>query len=429
MQNVLCRLRCETSPPNSPGPRVPEQGVEVGAVDVHLAAVVVHDLAELGDGVLVDAVRRRVGHHDRGEPLAVRLALRAQVVEVDRAVRGRLDHDDLHAGHHGGGGVGAVGRRRDQADVAALVAVGQVVAADRQQPGELTLRARVRLDRDSVVAGHLGQPRLQVGDQLLVAQGVLGGRERVQVGEAGQRHRLHLGGRVELHRARAERDHAAVERVVAGAEAAQVAQHLRLAAVRREDLVGEVRRGATQRGGDRVVGVGVEGLDVARDAERLEHAARRGPRGGLRRGEADPVGVDEAQVEAESAGGGDDLLGAARGPERSGCRRSSRARPRAHPLAAPRRARRRSGGCGSRSPAVPRGRGRRRTSRRPPRAAPGRCRCWRSPCRGGCAARGSAARAGSRAGPRRRPRPRPGGRAGGARGRRATAMKPACGPP
>ena len=69
--------------------------------------------------VLVDAVRRRVGDHDRGEVVGVRLALRAQVVEVDRAVVGGLDHDDPHPGHHRGRGVGAVRRRRDQADVAA----------------------------------------------------------------------------------------------------------------------------------------------------------------------------------------------------------------------------------------------------------------------------------------------------------------------
>ena len=65
------------------------------------------------------------------------------------------------------------------------------------------------------------------------------------------------------------------------------------------------------------------------------------------------------------------------------------------------------------------GRGRRRTSRRPRRAAPARCRCWRSPGRDGCAAHGSAARAGTPDGRPRRPRPRPAVRAGAARARRA----------
>ena len=61
----------------------------------------------------------------------------------------------------------------------------------------------------------------------------------------------------------------------------------------------------------------------------------------------------------------------------------------------------------------------RRPSRR---GAPGRCRCWRSPSRGGCAARGSAGRAGMPGRPRRRRRPRRGGRAATARGPARTLM-------
>ena len=67
----------------------PDEGVEVGAVDVDLAAGVVDEGAQLGDGVLEDTVRRRVGHHDRGEVVAVLLDLGAQVVHVDVATRRR----------------------------------------------------------------------------------------------------------------------------------------------------------------------------------------------------------------------------------------------------------------------------------------------------------------------------------------------------
>ncbi len=221
---------------------VPEQRVEVGAVDVDLAAVAVHDLAQLGDAVLVDAVRRRVRHHDRGEVVRMRIALRLQVLEVDLALIGRLHDDDAHAGHDRRSSVGAVRRRRDQAHVAVVVAAAQVVRANRQQPGELALRAGVGLDRHGGIAGDLGEPRLERLDELDHPGGVLGGHERVQVGEPRPADGLHLGGRVELHGARAERDHAAVERVVAVAELAQVAQHLRLAVVLvehrvRQDLV------------------------------------------------------------------------------------------------------------------------------------------------------------------------------------------------
>ena len=40
--------------------------------------------------------------------------------------------------------------------------VGPVVPADREEAGELALRPGVRLDRDPVVARHLGQPSFEV---------------------------------------------------------------------------------------------------------------------------------------------------------------------------------------------------------------------------------------------------------------------------
>ena len=163
------------------------------------------------------------------------------------------------------------------------VAVGVVVGADGQQPGQLALRPGVRLDGDPVVAGHLGQPALELVDQAPVAGGVLGGRERVQVGEAGQAHRLHLGGGVELHRAGAERDHAAVEGVVAGRQPAQVAQHLGLGAVAVEHRVLEERRAPQQLDGQRVGRAGVDVVQLAgRDAEGAQHLLDGGQTGAAR---------------------------------------------------------------------------------------------------------------------------------------------------
>ena len=52
--------------------RVAEQRVEVRAVDVHLAARVVHGLGDLEHVVLVHAVRRRVRDHQRRERIGVR---------------------------------------------------------------------------------------------------------------------------------------------------------------------------------------------------------------------------------------------------------------------------------------------------------------------------------------------------------------------
>ncbi len=123
-----------------------DQGVEVGPVEVHLTAVLVHDLADLGDGLLEDAVGRRVRDHQRAETLRVLLGLGPQIVHVDVAVLVGGHDDDLHPRHHRARRVGAVRRRGDQADVAVRLAAALVVAADRQQPGELSLSAAVRLE-------------------------------------------------------------------------------------------------------------------------------------------------------------------------------------------------------------------------------------------------------------------------------------------
>ena len=66
-----------------------DERVHVRAVDVHLAAGLVHQVADLADGRLVHAVRRGVRDHQRRDALAVLGELRAQVVHVDVAVRRR----------------------------------------------------------------------------------------------------------------------------------------------------------------------------------------------------------------------------------------------------------------------------------------------------------------------------------------------------
>ena len=98
----------------------------------------------------------------------------------------------------------------------------------------------VGLQRDRVVAGDIREPALELADQLEVALHIGGRRERVDVGELRPGDRRHLGGRVELHRARAERDHAAVERVVLVGEVLEVAHHAGLGMMRVEHRMREV---------------------------------------------------------------------------------------------------------------------------------------------------------------------------------------------
>jgi hypothetical protein len=219
--------------------REPELRVHVRAVHVHLSARFVHDLAELADLFLEDAVGRRVGEHQRTERVLVLRRARAQVGDVDVPARVAGDRDDPEARHHRARRVRPVRRDRDQADVAARVAAAPVVRADREQARVLALGARVRLQRHRGEAGDLGEPLLEVREDLGVALGLRLRRERVELRELRPAHRDHLGGPVELHRARAERDHRVREREVAGLQPSEVAEHLVLRVVRVEDRVRE----------------------------------------------------------------------------------------------------------------------------------------------------------------------------------------------
>ena len=183
--------------------------------------------------VLVHAVRRRVGDHQRGEVVAVlgELRLAGRPCRRCRARRVPTTTTRMPA-------ITALAAfvpwadARDQADVALGVAARAVVAADREQPGVLALRARVRLQRDRVVARDRDTASAR-GRRSATGSRRPGraARTGAWLANSGQVIGLHLGRRVQLHRARAERDHRAVERHVAAGEAAQVAQHLGLRAV------------------------------------------------------------------------------------------------------------------------------------------------------------------------------------------------------
>ena len=121
-------------------------GVEVGAVEVHLATGIVHGAADLADRLLEHPVGGGVGDHQGGQVACVFDHLGVEVVEVDVSLVVAADNDHLHARHHRGRGVGAVGRFRDQAHVTRRVPSALVVGADRHQPGQLALAARIGLD-------------------------------------------------------------------------------------------------------------------------------------------------------------------------------------------------------------------------------------------------------------------------------------------
>ena len=104
------------------GPRQPDLRIQVGAVEIDLPAMGVHDVADLADVLLEHAMRGGIGDHQGGEVLRVLFRLGAQIGDVDIAPAVAGDHHDLHAGHLGGGRIGAVRGGGDQADVAVRLA-------------------------------------------------------------------------------------------------------------------------------------------------------------------------------------------------------------------------------------------------------------------------------------------------------------------
>ena len=124
-----------------------------------------------------------------------------------------------------------------------------VIRADHQQPCQLALGARVRLQRHRREARDLTERRFELAEDAGVARRLIEWRKRVHLAELGPRHGQHLGRGVQLHGARPERDHRGLEPDVLRLEAADIPHHLRLGVVLVEHRVCQVGARAAQRRG------------------------------------------------------------------------------------------------------------------------------------------------------------------------------------
>ena len=147
-------------------------------------------------------------------------------------------------GHRRAGRVGAMRRGRDQANIAMRLAARRMPAADRQQAGIFALRSGIRLQRNRRESGQFPQPLGQPLDQHAKPVGLILRRKRVHVGKSRQRNRDHLGGRVQLHRARSQRDHRTIQRDVLVFQPFQIAEHLVLGMIPVEHRLRQQRAGA-----------------------------------------------------------------------------------------------------------------------------------------------------------------------------------------
>mmetsp|Transcript_19985 Transcript_19985/g.64911 ORF Transcript_19985/g.64911 Transcript_19985/m.64911 type:complete len:484 (-) Transcript_19985:1651-3102(-) len=173
-------------------PTKPHLRVHVCAVHVDLPAVLVDGVTDLDDGLLEDAVRRRVGDHEGRQMVLVLDRLGRQVGNVHVSVGVAPHRHDAHAAHGRRGRVGAVRGDRDQADVAVRLADGGLVGPDGTEAGVLAGGARVWLQRHAREPGDLAQHLLQGVDHRLVPERLRGRRKRVDAVDLGPGDRDHL---------------------------------------------------------------------------------------------------------------------------------------------------------------------------------------------------------------------------------------------
>lgn len=108
---------------------------------------------------------------------------------------------------------------------------------DREDAAQLAMRARLGAHRDRGHAGQRDQPVRQLVNDLQRALHRIDGRERVNVAEPWQAGHLLVQARIVLHRARAEREQAQVDRVILTRQTGIVTHRLRLRQARQADRV------------------------------------------------------------------------------------------------------------------------------------------------------------------------------------------------
>ena len=216
-------------------------GVHVGSVHVHLAAVVVDNLASLLDTGFVNTEGTGVCNHDGRELVLVLLALGFEIREVQVTGLGvAFDRDDAHSRHRSASRVRSVGGNRDQANISLSTGVYLLELLDSQETGKLTLSTGVWLNCHLGHSCAIRQLLLDVVDHLVIAFDDIRRGEWVDGGKLGPSNRNHLSGRVELQGARSQRDHGVDERNILGDQVVDVSQHLCLGMVAVENRVRKV---------------------------------------------------------------------------------------------------------------------------------------------------------------------------------------------
>ena len=85
-----------------------------------------------------------------------------------------------------------------------------MVSTDGQKASKFALATSIWCKADGVIPGDLSEPLFEVANHFEVSSSIRGITERVHVGKTRPSDWFHLCGRVQLHRARPERNHGSV---------------------------------------------------------------------------------------------------------------------------------------------------------------------------------------------------------------------------
>ena len=78
---------------------VSDHSIQVGPVDINLAAMFMHDSADIADTGFKNAVRGRIGDHYRCQVVAVRLGLDPKIIDINVTLVITVNNNHFHAAH------------------------------------------------------------------------------------------------------------------------------------------------------------------------------------------------------------------------------------------------------------------------------------------------------------------------------------------
>ena len=225
VEKVLWRLMCIASMPRSPGADAADDRVEIGAVAIDRppAAWTASEIVDhLG---LEQAAGIGVGDHHAGD---VGAEPRLQRREIDPARRVGRDVLDAVAGEGGGRRDWCRARFRGRGSLRARSPRASSAERIASRPHNSPCAPALGLIATECMPVSVDQPVGELVDQRIGALHRVGRLQRMDVGEARHPRHLLVEPRIVLHRARAEREQAEVDRVILAAEPGIMAHRLGL---------------------------------------------------------------------------------------------------------------------------------------------------------------------------------------------------------